>query len=49
MSDTQRLHPVVSPEAGPPRLKLVVRWLWVAVPLAWGVLATFRASLAFFR
>jgi hypothetical protein len=31
------------------RLTLVVRWLWVAVPLGWGILETIRASLAFFR
>jgi hypothetical protein len=28
---------------------LAVRWLWVAVPLAWGILETARATLAFFR
>jgi hypothetical protein len=27
---------------------LVVCWLWVLVPLAWGALETVRASLAFF-
>jgi hypothetical protein len=37
------------PGAGTTRLLLVVRWLWVAVPLAWGALETVRASLAFFR
>jgi MFS family permease len=30
-------------------LKLVVRWLLVAVPLAWGILGTVQASLPFFR
>ena len=30
------------------RLMLVVAWLWVGVPLAWGVLQTVRKSLALF-
>ncbi len=49
MSDTLRLNTAVGREAGTTRLMLVVRWLWVAVPLAWGILETVRASLAFFR
>jgi hypothetical protein len=28
---------------------LIVSWLWVGVPLAWGVLETLRTSLALFR
>jgi hypothetical protein len=49
MSDTLRRNTAVGREAGTTRLKLVVRWLWVAVPLAWGILETVRASLAFLR
>jgi hypothetical protein len=30
-------------------LLLVVSWLWVGVPLVWGVLETLRTSLALFR
>jgi hypothetical protein len=37
----------------PPRtgntLLLIVSWLWVGVPLAWGVLQTLRTSLALFH
>jgi hypothetical protein len=28
---------------------LIISWLWVGVPLAWGVLETLRTSLALFR
>jgi hypothetical protein len=28
---------------------LVVSWLWVGVPLAWGVLLTIRKSLSLFQ
>ena len=49
MSDTLRWNTEAEPESGTTRLMLVVRWLWVAVPLAWGILETVRASLAFFR
>jgi MFS family permease len=28
---------------------LIISWLWVGVPLAWGVLETFQTSLALFR
>ena len=31
------------------RLLLVISWLWVGVPLAWGVLQTLRTSLALFQ
>jgi hypothetical protein len=31
------------------RLLLVISWLWVGVPLAWGVLETLGKSLALFR
>jgi hypothetical protein len=30
-------------------LLLIISWLWVAVPLAWGVLETVRSSLPLFR
>jgi hypothetical protein len=49
MSDIQRLDTEAGQEAGTTRLVVVVRWLWVAVPLSWGILETVRASLAFFR
>ncbi len=28
---------------------LIVSWLWVGVPLAWGVLQTLRTSMALWR
>ena len=37
-----------SDEARRTVLHLVVRWLWVAIPLAWGIIVTVDASLAFF-
>ena len=49
MSDTLRRNTAAGQEAGTARLKMVVSWLWVAVPLAWGILETVRASLAFFQ
>jgi hypothetical protein len=30
-------------------LLFIFSWLWVGVPLAWGVLETVRTSLALFR
>jgi hypothetical protein len=30
-------------------LLLVVSWLWVGIPLVWGVVETLRTSLALFR
>jgi hypothetical protein len=30
-------------------LLLFVSWLWVGIPLTWGVLETIRTSLALFR
>jgi hypothetical protein len=42
-----------TPYAGPPAptigLMLVLGWLWVGVPLGWGVWQTIRTSLALFR
>jgi len=37
------------PRAGSNALMLVVSWLWVSVPLAWGVWETVRTSLDLFR
>ena len=41
----------VKPEAtaGGGTAQLIVRWLWVGVPLAWGVLETLRTSMALWR
>jgi hypothetical protein len=49
MSDTLCRNTRVGQEAGTTNLLLVVRWLWVVVPLSWGILETVRESLAFFR
>jgi hypothetical protein len=49
MLDTVRRNPVTGRETGAAALQLTVRWLWVGVPLAWGILESLRASLAFFR
>ena len=48
MNDTVPPAAQASPGAGN-TLLLVVSWLWVGVPLAWGVLETLRTSLALFR
>ncbi len=39
------------PEPTPPasRLELLARWLFVGIPLGWGVWETARTSLALFR
>jgi hypothetical protein len=31
------------------KLLLVISWLWVGIPLLWGVLETLRTSMALFR
>jgi hypothetical protein len=49
MSNTVGRNTAAAQKAENTRLLLVVRWLWVAAPLAWGILETLRASLAFFR
>jgi hypothetical protein len=49
MSDTICRNTEAVQQVRTTRLVLAVRWLWVAVPLAWGILETVRASLAFFR
>jgi hypothetical protein len=49
MSNTFRWNPATGQVAGRTLFTLVVRWLWVAVPLTWGILETLRASKAFFR
>lgn len=35
-------------QGGNNAMLLVISWLWVGVPLAWGVLETLRTSLALF-
>lgn len=37
------------PAGGMATFRLLVSWLWVGTPLAWGVLETVRKSLALFR
>jgi hypothetical protein len=37
------------PDAGSNLALLIVSWLWVGVPLAWGVWETVRTSLALFQ
>jgi hypothetical protein len=49
MSDIVRSSSEAGQQAGSTALLLTFRWLWVAVPLAWGTLETVRTSLAFFR
>ena len=41
--------PESPPTGAPAGLLLLVRWAWVAVPLAWGVWQTVETSLALFR
>ena len=48
MNDNVQPKTQATPGAGN-LLLLVVSWLWVGVPLAWGVLETLRTSLALFR
>jgi hypothetical protein len=48
------MNDLAKPEApeisdGGNTLLLIISWLWVGVPLAWGVLETLRTSLALFR
>jgi len=31
------------------KLLLVISWIWVGIPLLWGVLETLRTSMALFR
>jgi hypothetical protein len=46
-------HPVDSEELATPGMSnthlLILSWLWVAVPLAWGVWETLRSSSALWR
>ncbi len=48
MTDNVRPEAQATPGAGN-TLLLIVSWLWVGVPLVWGVLETLRTSLALFR
>jgi MFS family permease len=49
ISDTVRQDSAAAQQSATSSLILVVRWVWVAVPLSWGILETVRASLSFFR
>lgn len=49
MSETFSPNTTARQGDGTTTLTLVLRWLWVAVPLAWGTLETVRTSLAFFQ
>jgi hypothetical protein len=41
--------PEVPATDGSNTLLLIFSWLWVGIPLAWGVLETLRTSLALWR
>jgi hypothetical protein len=43
------VKPEVPETSGGNTLLLIVSWLWVGAPLAWGVLETLRTSLALFH
>jgi hypothetical protein len=47
MTDHLESEAPATPGAGN-TLLLIVSWLWVGVPLAWGVLQTLRTSMALF-
>jgi len=47
---TSNVQPEAQATAGAGHtLLLVVSWLWVGIPLVWGVLETLRTSLALFQ
>jgi hypothetical protein len=48
MSNNVQPRPQAASGAGQ-TLLLVVSWLWVGAPLAWGVVETVRRSLALFH
>jgi hypothetical protein len=48
MIDNVQPEAQATPGAGN-TLLLVVSWLWVGIPLVWGVVETLRTSLALFR
>jgi hypothetical protein len=48
MTENVQADAQAKPETGNVLL-LVVSWLWVGIPLAWGVLETLRTSMALFR
>ena len=48
MSDNVPSDPAEKPAAGIIML-LVVSWLWVGIPLAWGVSQTIETSMVLFR
>ncbi len=46
---TENLQPEGPKLAASTSLVLVISWLWVGVPLAWGVWRTLQTSLALFE
>ena len=48
MTDNEPPDVQATPGAGN-TLLLVISWLWVGVPLVWGVSETLRTSMALFR
>ena len=48
MMDNRQPETPATPGAGN-TLLLVISWLWVGIPLAWGVLETLKTSMALFR
>jgi hypothetical protein len=48
MNDNLPPETQATPGAGS-KLLLMVSWLWVGVPLVWGVTETVRTSLALFK
>jgi hypothetical protein len=48
MTDNVQPEAQATPGAGN-TLLLVISWMWVGIPLAWGVLETLRTWLALFR
>ena len=48
MTDNPRHEAPVTPGLGN-TLLLAISWLWVGVPLVWGVVKTVQTSIALFR
>jgi hypothetical protein len=46
MSDSKNNHPT---HESTPAVKLAIAWLWVGIPLAWGVAQTMTKALGLFR
>ena len=51
MADARSVQPAMSDVTGGPTttLKLIIAWLWVGIPLAWGVWHVFLTSLKLFQ